>query len=243
MDALKLNCGYIEPDQIPLGKRLDNVLDKKTCSYAPVQVKENFQYVSVVKVLTFILSNKDIRKAIESEEPSKTGLIESYLDSENFKNHPFLQKFKDVIRLKLYYDELEVVNPLGSKTGIHKLGEFYHQIDNLPTQINSTVRSIHVLAICSSYEDIKKYGFNKILAPFMAELEDLETDQGVLVKIEDEVVTLRATIIALCGDGLAIHQIYNLLGPSAFHFCRNCLYSRDDLHSGFLENGEERTKE
>ena len=53
----------------------------------------------------------------------------------------------------------------------------------------------------------------------------------------------RATIEAFCGVGLAVHQVFNLLGPSTNMFCRLCLYNRADLHTTSLEKKSERTEE
>lgn len=49
--------------------------------------------------------------------------------------------------LLFYYDEYEVVNPLGSKTKKHKLGAFYFILLNLPHWLNSTLKHIHLIAV------------------------------------------------------------------------------------------------
>ncbi|XP_044726999.1 uncharacterized protein LOC123290764 [Chrysoperla carnea] len=145
-------------------------------------------------------------------------------------------QYPHAIRLQLYYDELEIVNPLGSKTGVHKLGAFYYIVQNLPPHMNSELNSIHVLLLCSD-ADVKKYGFTQILEPFLYELKKLESDEGIPIETEQGIFVLRASIAAFCGDGLAVHDVFNLLGPSAN---RMCMYSRDDLHAGSLNSGQER---
>ena len=131
------NYGYIEPTEIVLGYRMDTVLDKKTCTYVPKRVIESFQYVPIIDVLKLVLSSKEVRKAIAEEKDSSDGILSSFRDGERFKNHPFFQQHKNAIRFKVYNDELEIVNPLGSKTGVHKLDVFYYQITNLPAHMNS----------------------------------------------------------------------------------------------------------
>ena len=39
-----------------------------------------------------------------------------------FRNHPLFSRDPTALQLFLYYDEVEPANPLGSKTGKHKLG-------------------------------------------------------------------------------------------------------------------------
>lgn len=45
-----------------------------------------------------------------------------FCDAQIFKNHPLFSQDPTALQLMLYYDEVEVTNPLGSKTGKHKLG-------------------------------------------------------------------------------------------------------------------------
>ena len=70
----------------------------------------------------------------------------------------------------------------------------------------------------------------------------LESEEGTSLNFGDENFIRRATLESFCGDGLAIHDVFNLSSPSANKFCRLCLYSRNDLYSGSLEKGDERTE-
>ncbi|KAJ8675919.1 hypothetical protein QAD02_011705 [Eretmocerus hayati] len=225
------SLSYIDPKGCIFGTRLDSILDPESLSRVPHLVMETFHYVSPIDVLELVLSSKDVRIAILSEQPSEDGILGSFIDGEIFKNHAFLQKFRHAIRLVLYYDELEIVNCVGSKTGIHKLGIFYFKIDNLPPHMNSELSSIHVLLI-SCYEDVKRYDLDQALAPFMQDLAKLESEEGVKLVFDDEMFILCATVITLCGDSLAGHEVMNLMGLSANYFCRKCMYSRCDLHEG-----------
>lgn len=242
MKALIQNFKYIEPEEIPLGLRIDTRKDRNSCNYEPENVKESFQYVPVIKVLELVLCNKEIRSVIETEQPSPAGILGSFIDGAHFQNHNFFQRYPHALRLKLYYDEFEIVNPLGSKTCIHKIGAFYYQIDNLPCHMNSELSSIHVLLLCC-HEDIKKYGFHRVLEPFLSDLKKLEKEEGVELWFDNQPFVLRASISSFCGDGLAVHEVFNLLGPSANFFCRLCTYSREDLHARTLNLGEPRTEQ
>lgn len=51
------------------------------------------------------------------------GFIEDLFDGQLSKAHPLFFNDPSALQLVLYYDELEVTNPLGSKTGKHKLGK------------------------------------------------------------------------------------------------------------------------
>jgi len=124
---------------------LENVLDSETGTYISKLILENYQYVPVIDTLT--LSNTDVRKAILSKQPSENDILASFVDGDHFKNHPFFRIHRHALRMKLYYDELEIVNPLGSKSGIYKLGAFYYIIQNILAHINSDLGSIHAITL------------------------------------------------------------------------------------------------
>lgn len=50
------------------------------------------------------------------------GMMEDYCDGADFKQHPLFSKQSTSLQIMLYYDELEICNPLGSKVKTHKLG-------------------------------------------------------------------------------------------------------------------------
>ncbi|OXU22530.1 hypothetical protein TSAR_015586 [Trichomalopsis sarcophagae] len=50
MKALNENSDYIDPIEIPLGRRVDSRLNKTTLSYISKEVVESYQYVPVIKV-------------------------------------------------------------------------------------------------------------------------------------------------------------------------------------------------
>ena len=87
------------------------------------------------------------------------------------------------------------------------------------------------------------YGFHKILSPFLSDLKKLESNEGVKIMLHGEEFNLLATIIAFCGDTLAVHEVFNMIGPKANKFCRMCLYSREDLHAGRTSLSNEKTEE
>ena len=43
-------------------------------------------------------------------------------DGSLYKNHPLFAAHPDALQIILYYDDLEVCNPLGSNTKKHKIG-------------------------------------------------------------------------------------------------------------------------
>lgn len=122
--------------------------------------------------LKLILSHSNIRKYIE-EESSSNGFMRGFRDGESFKNNPFFQRYPQALRIQLYYDDIVVNNPLGSKTSAHKLGAFYFTIQNLPPHLQSFIGGVQVLGLCYT-ADITKYGFKEILSSFLDDLNKLK---------------------------------------------------------------------
>ncbi|KAK3910081.1 Zinc finger and SCAN domain-containing protein 32 [Frankliniella fusca] len=204
--------GLVIPETKFLDYRIEYFLNSESGIYEPQQVPMTFE----------------------------NGILRSYLDGSRYTESELLQQFPHMIRINLFWDDLEVVNPLGSKTSIHKLAAFYFAIQNLPAVENSQLSSVHLVALAHS-EDIREAGFDKVLSPLISELKKLESERGVKIPGE-EPDRLRATLCCLCCDGLAAHDLIGLLGPGARHFCRICMISRPEFHANLNSIGARRTK-
>ena len=56
---------------------------------------------------------------------SKDSSMQDYCDSPSIKEHPLFRDDPNALQIQLYYDDVEVVNPLGGNTKVHKLGKLY----------------------------------------------------------------------------------------------------------------------
>lgn len=159
----------------------------------------------------------------------KLANINSYnRDTNEYQNSDFFKQHPNAIRLDLYYDDIELANPLGSKRGKHKMGMFYFTIQNFPIAFSSNIKNIFNVIVCHSW-DIKKYGFRKILHQLVHDLKNLEN--GVIVTISNnQPYELRAILVSLSGDSLAVHEILGMLSPSCKCFCRECMITREDFN-------------
>ena len=52
----------------------------------------------------------------------RDGLIGDYCDGEAYRGHSLFSTCPHALQVLFYYDDVEVVNPIGSRTKIHKLG-------------------------------------------------------------------------------------------------------------------------
>ena len=243
ISALKKTYSYIEPENVVLGEKMQQKLNKKTGEYEDELISESFQYISMIETLKLVLSNKEVMDYIENHSnQSDDGFLRSFEDGEKFKNHPFFKKFPKALRIQLYYDEFLGNNPLGSKTHQQKIGAFYFSILNLPPHLNHFIGNVHVFAFCKNAY-VKEYGIERILERFVDDLKLLEEDCGYPVIINDNEYILRATLATVTADTLAQHELLGYLSPSANVFCRLCIITRNELKKCYFFKAPARTKE
>ena len=160
------------PPQIALGTIIDRATDRAIGEYVPKVVTETFQYIPVIDILKFVLK-PDVQILINREKTSPPGYLKGYKDVQQYQQHGIFNAHPNALRFQLFYDDVEVENPLGSKAGIHQLGLFHYSLQNLPFNINSSINCIFLFAVCHTY-DLTKYGFEPILDPFIQEMVNLE---------------------------------------------------------------------
>ncbi|XP_029675247.1 uncharacterized protein LOC115242842 [Formica exsecta] len=208
---------------------MSTFLPEKKTNVGTKKTYETFQYVPIIETLKLIMSHSSMRNYVRSEQNSSDNLLVTFRDGISYKQYPFFLRYPDALRIQLYYDDVVLNNPLGSKVfHPHKIGAFYFVIQNLPQYINSSLGGIHILSLCHT-ADIQKYGMKAIFKPFLLDLNKLESDNGVNVIYNGTHFVLRASIAAVCADGLAPHQLLGFLSPSAKYFCRLCMINRDDF--------------
>ena len=134
--------------------------------------------------------------ASNSLEPAAT--YKDIWDGQHVKSNPvFVSQKGAVLGIQLYFDEVELCNPLGSKKGKHKVGVFYWTFMNLRPEYRSKLRLINLLAIVGS-NMFKKYGYEPILAGFLKDMEKLKG--GIELVIGNERKRWYAILLNVVGD-------------------------------------------
>ena len=131
-----------------------------------------------------LLSNPSVRQKVSCSHHSTDGVLRDFCDGNFIKAHPVFKTHPDALQFILFYDDIELANPLGAKAGIHKLGAsyivafmhphmanltiffkfrcFYYVVGNLRPVFRSNLQSIQLVAIAKS-ADIKQYGCDTLL--------------------------------------------------------------------------------
>lgn len=97
---------------------ITTVIDKRR----RVQLHDEVIEIPSLESLEQWLNNPSILKQVENSHQRHDGMIADYCDGEVFQQHPLFSRDLCALQIQLYYDDVEVVNPLGSKTTKHKVG-------------------------------------------------------------------------------------------------------------------------
>ena len=122
---LKEKKGLIEPEEILLGTRCEQYLDRSRVSSLKY-VPETIQYISIKKTINTVLNK--LGHKIGKKHRSENVVMKDYMDASQFSQHPLFLEDNSALQLHMYFDEFETVNPLGSKTKIHKIGGLIWQL-------------------------------------------------------------------------------------------------------------------
>jgi len=225
--------GFLKATEYFLGYRWDLQLTARN-NYEQVMVPNTCHIVSIKDILTMIARNPEVRHYLTLDRSRSDGIIADFCDGELYKELDIFAYDGITFQVMLYADEFETVNPLGSKTGNQKLVAIYMTVRNLPPEFNSCFSNIHLVALVHS-NDVKTYGYNKILEPVVNELRELET--GIAMNISDEVQTVKGVLVDFSGDNLGRHQVFGYLQSfRANHFCEWCMTDQEQFQHQFHES-------
>lgn len=151
-------------------------------------------------------------------------------DTNHYKSHELFKECPRALRIQIFNDDLEVCNSCGSKTKFHQLAMFCFSILNLPPCLMSQLSHINPFAVCKTL-DVVEDNFRFVLREFMKELEELESEEGMLLHIPDMPnFCIRGTLVSVSADTKGAHEIGGFLSPSANKFCRLCLIHRSEIN-------------
>ena len=255
-------CLYIKPLPVPVGERVENCKSSarvrkiqnamKNTTLSPnlratKAIEDTAQYIPVEVLLArIIIECRSNSLSLNCRtHASHDGSIADFFDTETYRKHPFFSRFPDALVLHFYIDGFETTNPLGPHTQIHKMEGLYMMIRNLPSKFLSKESAIFLVGIWYAQDAKNKTrSYDKILAPLIKTLRQLETDNGIDVNICGQVVNVRAALALFSADNLGYHSLFGFLENfKARKFCRLCEATKEESQANFYEaNFVKRTK-
>lgn len=228
-------AGYLIPPQTySIGSSVVNEFQPDTGFSVPQMHSCTGQYISLEKTIQALHANTNlINEVLKTDtRPNNGDCLHSFFDGSHWKKHP--SNCETVILVRLYGDDFEPGNPLGSHKTLYKIGTIYYQFENLPVALQSKLENIF-LALCYYTEDVKSFGWQQVLQPLIQELKFLESE-GVPLLINGEMKKVRIIVSGITGDNLFLNGILGFTECFSAKFpCRHCVISRDDFQSTFTE--------
>ena len=192
----------------------------------------------LLATLEGLLKHDDIRMQVNEGHlrVRADGMIEDYCDGLLFKSHPLFSIDPCSIQVIAYYDEIELCNPLGTHVKDHKLGIVFFILGNVHPKFRSSLNAINLL-MCARFSLIEKYGINKILEPFVRDLETLYTT-GVTVDVKGNKFNYKGALLAFLADNLGSHLIggFKMSFSFAFRSCRTCLVCTSEIAKHYTDD-------
>ncbi len=105
--------GLGDPEEIFLGNRRVRRKSKTGRFYCKL-IPRTFQLFPLKQTFAALFSNKSFLKMSNSGKASTDGYMRCALDAKSFEKNEFLKKHPHALRLQLWSDDVEFVNPLGS---------------------------------------------------------------------------------------------------------------------------------
>lgn len=199
--------------------------------YRPITM----QYVPISETIKKLFSISGFYKSLSFENPSNTKSYSHFRDGNFYKSGNFE---RDTIFINLYYDDVEVGNPLGSKAGKNKLGQFYFTIIDMPGEHLSKLEN-HFLVASLRSEDMKLFeNPNPVISPMVKELTTLFRE-GIQLELRELGVpkVVKVALAQFVGDNLGLHSIFGFTeGFKANYACRRCKMRREDCQKAIKED-------
>lgn len=110
----------------------------------------------------------------------------------------------------------------------------YWVIANLPIKYRSSLQSIYLAVLCNS-NDVKTFGYEKILEPLIKDIQILE-NQGLFIQRLG--ASVKGTVLFVSADNLVAHSLAGFQESfTVDKFCRFCLASRSDIQTTEVRGG------
>lgn len=176
--------------------------------------------------MTQLFNNKSLGDKLTFVLPDNNSRVfKDFTDGSVFKNNTFFKENPDALKLMLYQDSFEIVNPLGSAKTKYKILAVYLSIGNYPDNIRSHVNSMYLVALCKE----KLFNHNKVFGKIVDDLKEIET---VGIKLSSDKI-IKGSLVFVTGDNLGSHAVGGFTEnfSKTQYFCRYCLVTKQSFES------------
>ncbi len=198
------------------------------------EVKRYGYCIPLEKTLQALLNLPEIRTTVSTSHYSESSMMKDVCDGMYIRTHPLFLKDPSALAIVLNHDDMEIVNPLGSRVKKNKLSMFYFYLANISPQFRSKLAAIQLAAIARSRE-LRKYGVDKLLEDFVTTLNELQC-RGIKFKIGTSEQLVYGTLVMAPCDTLAAQWIEGFKEGVGFAVkpCRTCEVTQTEARRKFF---------
>lgn len=231
------HCSLVEPQEVLLGTELRNIKGHMT------DVKRYGYCIPLQKALQALLNLPEVLTAVSTSHYSESSMMKDICDGMYIRTHPLFLKDPNALAIVLNHDDMEIVNPLGSRIKKNKLSMFYFYLANIQPQFRSKLVAIQLVAIARS-RDLRKYGVDKLLEDFVTTVNELQC-RGIKFKIGTSERLVYGTLVMAPCDTLAAQWIGGFKEGVGFAVkpCRTCEVTQTEAKRTFFPEWNERNLE
>lgn len=230
---------FVVPETFVVGHRYDFV--KKSNGNFYQSVNSVAQKIPLREILykLFSLENlltETIHNVNEIMLDSSGSTLRHVMHGSMWKKKVAARKPTDIIfPLIIFQDDFECLNPIGSSSGIHKLGAVYMSLPCLPSRLTSLLSNIFLILLYHSSDRVQ-FGNRIIFQPVIDQLNDLSIN-GIHFNRPDFTGTIYFELAFILGDNLGLHSILGFVESfSCTYPCRACKVEKSVMKSQFFED-------
>ncbi|XP_062580359.1 uncharacterized protein LOC134242286 [Saccostrea cucullata] len=231
---IKENFLYVEPETVHVGQRL-RVLRQRGHANLDV-VRDTFIYIPLTESIEQLLQNKDILELVINQPTERNDRFYSDIQTGSvYCQNVHFQQNQIALPIVLYFDDVDICNPMSKRAGTHKIGLFYYSLGNLPVSYRSRLPAIRLLAVIKR-NIMNKHNINVVLERIKKDLETLST--GITLNIHGNEYNIVGWCLCFVGDTLAAHEFGGFKTGVGFAFqkCRSCECTFNDMQENFEEH-------
>jgi len=178
-------------------------------------------FIPLRHTLERIIRNPGFLYFIANPQVSNDGILRDDIDGLNTRLHPIFQLAPDALRIRLYFDDVELTDPISSYSC--KIGVFYFTIQNVPQKFRAKVDNIFLIGIVR-HDHLRQFGAEGILANFLDVMDDLGQGQFPVQITPNFAHNFFGFLAGLAGDTPAVHWILGFKEGvgQALRACREC---------------------
>lgn len=238
------NIKYVEPIEKAIGLKWRTKLSLKIDLPDYTIGQLTFQYIPVVDSIKSWFAQEEFKKNYFDFNSSENhvcqrGVYKHFCCSDTRKNYEIFED-QNAMKIRLAFDDVDVCEPVKSKSVIHKLTCVYATIENMPEKYLSKTNNMFLVALCeTSNLKAPDNTFDEIAELIVNDLQQLEN-----VGIEVDGKTIKGSLVRLVSDNLGANGAVGLVESFNSYFCRICEVSKEESQKLVVERQEiMRTKE